>query len=65
MEIWAHGTARMRIPLPAELKNGKLYFQGTMLEGFGSVIPSNCSGGILEFDAQTDWPQKHLFFVPA
>jgi hypothetical protein len=65
MEIWAHGTACMRVPLPAGFKNGKLYFQGATHESFGSEIPSNCSEGLLEFNARADWPQRHLFFVPA
>jgi hypothetical protein len=64
VEIWAHGTARMRVPLPAGLKNGKLYFQGATLESLGSEIPCKCSEGNLEFDARAEWPQKHLFFVP-
>jgi hypothetical protein len=65
MEIWAHGTARMSVPLLAGLRSGKLYFQGATLGSFGPEVPSKCSDGVLKFDARAEWPEKHLFFVPA
>jgi hypothetical protein len=65
MEVWVHGEADMSLPLPSEVKTGELYFQGAKIDSFGEKLACECSGGVLQFKARNDWPQKHLFFVAA
>jgi hypothetical protein len=63
MEVWIHGEADMSLPLPSGVKTGELYFQGARIDSFGEKVACECSGGVLQFKASNDWPQKHLFFV--
>jgi len=63
MEVWVHGEADMSLPLPVRVENGELYFQGARIDAFGERVACVCSGGVLQFKARNDWPQKHLFLV--
>lgn len=63
MEVWVHGEADMSLPLPVRVENGELYFQGARIDAFGERVACACSGGVLQFKARNDWPQKHLFLV--
>jgi hypothetical protein len=63
MEVWVHGEADMTLPLPSGVTAGELYFQGARIDAFGERVACECSGGVLQFKARNDWPQKHLFFV--
>jgi hypothetical protein len=63
MEVWVHGEADMSLPLPSGVTTGELYFQGARIDAFGEKVACECSGGVLQFKARNDWPQKHLFFV--
>ena len=63
MELWVHGETELQIPLPAEVANGELYFQGPRPGGFGEKVASECMDGILHFKAFNNWSLKHLFFV--
>jgi len=65
MEVWVNGEADMTLPLPPGVKGGELYFQGARVDAFGEKVACECSGGVLQFKARNDWPQKHLFFVAA
>ncbi len=64
LEVWLHGDAHMRIPLPAESGKGELFFEGGRIGSFGEKINCDVTEGVLRFQARNDWPQKHLFFVP-
>jgi hypothetical protein len=63
MELWAHGQAKVRIPVPAEKGAGRLVFQGAKLGSAGASIPSTIRDGVLEFEAAVDWPQRHLYLL--
>jgi hypothetical protein len=65
MEVWVHGEADMSLPLPSGVKSGELYFQGARIDSLGEKVACDCAGGVLQFKARNEWPQKHLFFVAA
>jgi hypothetical protein len=62
MELWIGGTARLRIPLPKNIRGGELFFQGAQPGVLGARVPSKVSEGVLEFEAK-DWNSQRLYFV--
>jgi hypothetical protein len=65
LEIWVQGDADLTLPLPHDVQQGRLYFQGGQIDKFGDEVACECSGGTLRFTSRKDWPQSHLFFVAA
>ena len=63
MEVWTQGEAEMSLPLPAGVKSGQLYFEGGRRGSFGAKVVCECSGGVLRFNTQKAWPQRHLFLA--
>ncbi len=63
MELWVNGQAKLNIPLPETVADGKLVFQGSRLGSAGAVVPSTVQDGSLRFEANAPWPQKHLYLL--
>jgi len=65
MEVWVHGEADIRLPLPAGVTAGGLYMQGARLGSLGEKVACECAAGTLRFKALSAWGQRRLFLVPA
>jgi hypothetical protein len=63
LEIWAHGTGALSIPVPQSLGAVRLIFQGARPGAVGESIPAQVHNGLLQFQAEERWPQKHLYVL--
>ena len=63
LELWVHGQARVKVPVPSGIEGGQLVFQGTRLGAAGDRIDARIENGRLEFAAEEGWPQKHLYLL--
>ncbi len=63
LELWVSGEAKVRIPLPPGIAQGRLISQNRRSHSPGREIPSRIQEGCLCFEAKPGAAQGHLFLV--
>ncbi len=64
LEMWVQGEGQVRIPLPPEVRSGRVFLQGPGYDTVGAEVPAQISGGRLRFQARPGWGKAHLFLLP-
>lgn len=64
MELWVQGEGKLKIPLPENIRNARVFLQGASLGSAGTEIAVSATNGILELQSQNAWGHAHLYVVP-
>lgn len=64
MELWLDGEGTVTIPLGADIRAGRLMFEGGRIGEAGAEVPARIGEGQLRVEIRRDWSQKHLYLVP-